>query len=182
MGQLKEHPPVKFFAGITCTDPQHPLSINKLVEEFFPKIEAHSELFDFSQFTDYYESEFGKPLYKYFLVFSGLWPAEELIRLKHLSNKLESMDQAGAKRWFNMDPGYVTLAKMVLATTKDFAHRIYLGRNIYGDVHYQFSRTSIRLQPWTYPDYQQEKIQNYFLQIRENYRRELVNLSHSALD
>ncbi len=138
-------------------------------------IESSSEIFDFSPFTDYYEAEFGKPLYKYFVVFSGLWPADELVRFKLLANELEKSGQPQVKRWFNMDPGYVAMAKMVLATTKDFAHRIYLGQKIYGDVHYQFSRNGVRLQPWTYPDYQQEILQKYFLQIRENYRRELAD-------
>ena len=78
--------------------------------------------------------------------------------------KPQGMDSQN--RRVNIDPGYITPAKLVLATTKDYSHRIYLGKGIYAEVTLIYSQKKYRILDWTYPDFRQEKYLAYFEEIR----------------
>jgi hypothetical protein len=174
MGLIKEHPAVKYFAGITY----HPefdrlQECITLLEKYFSTIESTSETYDFFKFTDYYESEMGKNLKKFFIVFSNLDNPEKLPEIKIKTNEIESKYIIDDKRQINIDPGYVSEAKVVLATTKNYDHRIYLGQGIFGDIHLKFTNKSFRSQPWTYPDYKQDKVLQFFENLRQNYFNQL---------
>ena len=174
MGQAKEHSPVKYFAGITYNPDLNGLQDSlRLLEETFSTIEIKSEPYDFSGFTDYYESEMGKGLIKLFVVFSDLQPPEALPNFKINSNQIESKFILNSKRQLNIDPGYVSEAKVVLATTKNYDHRIYLGEGIFGDIHLKFTNKVFQSQPWTYPDYKQEKVIQFFMELRQSYFKQL---------
>ena len=74
-------------------------------------------------------------------------------------------------RPLNLDPGYLTEAKLVLATTKDRDHRLYLSRGIFAEVTLHFHRGTWEARPWTYPDYQRADYHEFFLRCREYLRR-----------
>ena len=88
-----------------------------------------------------------------------------------LKNSLEkglADAQYAVPRPINIDPGYVTPAKLVLATTKDRAHRIYLGRGIYAEVTLTYAKKAFQSMPWTYPDYRSEPYRRFFEQVRRD--------------
>ena len=174
MGKVKDHPPVKFFAGITYNPDFKGLqdTIN-LMEETFSMIESKSEPYDFSDFTPYYESEMGTDLKKFFVVFSDLHPPESLPEFKIKTNQIEAKFIIENSRNVNIDPGYVSEAKVVLATTKNYDHRIYLGQGIFGDLHLRFSNKEFQSQPWTYPDYKQDSVIQFFTELRQTYFKQL---------
>jgi hypothetical protein len=177
MGTIKTHPPVKYFCAVTylATFELHPL-YQKLAS-IFSSIEMKSNSYDFSQFTDYYNHEMGEKLNKIFLVFSDLGPPEQLPELKIKTNKIEHDYVKGTKRQVNIDPGYVTQAKVVLATTKNYTHRIFLAQGIFADLHLQFFQGSFHKQPWTYPDYQQEEVISFFNYVRKRYFEQLGEMA-----
>jgi hypothetical protein len=72
----------------------------------------------------------------------------------------------------NLDPGYITAAKLVLASTKDFAHRVYVGKGIYGDVQLRFRDDAFRPVEWTYPDYRTDLAIDFFQNVRQNFINE----------
>jgi hypothetical protein len=76
-----------------------------------------------------------------------------------------------AARLLNLDPGYLTEAKLVLASTKDHAHRIYLSQGIYAEVTLSYRRGHWRHHDWTYPDYQRSDYQAFFDRCRDYFRR-----------
>jgi hypothetical protein len=78
-----------------------------------------------------------------------------------------------------LDPGYVTLAKMVLATTKDFAHRLYLGDGIYAESTLRFRKKQFEPWEWTYPDYRTDEYREFFGRVRECYKDKLATASGS---
>lgn len=177
MGLAKDHPPVKFFAGITYNPDFKGLNdCLKLLEEIFSTIEDKSNVYDFSDFTNYYESELGVDLKKFFVVFYRLQPPENLPEFKINTNQIETKYILDNKRQINIDPGYVSEAKVVLATTKNYDHRIYLGAGIFGDIHLKFTQKSFQPQPWTYPDYKQDKVLQFFEKLRQNYFKRLGDL------
>ena len=174
MGQLKEHPPVKFFAGITYNPDFKGLQETlNLLEETFSMSEIKSDPYDFSDFTPYYESEMGTDLKKFFIVFSDLEPPELLPGYKISTNQIEIKFINNKKRHVNIDPGYVSEAKVILATTKNYDHRIYLGQGIFGDLHLKFTNKEFQPQPWTYPDYKQKQVIQFFMDLRQIYFKQL---------
>ena len=104
--------------------------------------------------------------------FKGLIHPEELPSLKHKTNRIETEWMKQGKRQINIDPGYITGAKLVLASTKDFAHRIFIGNGIYGDNHLRFIHGRFVDHPWTYPDYKTELVLRFFTEVRESYLRQ----------
>jgi hypothetical protein len=135
-----------------------------------------SPCFDFD-FTSYYEAEMGKGLKKCFFALEAPFDPAGIARIKRQTNEweVEFADQAGADvaRPLNLDPGYVTEAKLVLATTKDRDHRIYLSDGIYAECTLYYHRGQWKDRPWTYPDYQQDSYQAFFSQCRKLLRERL---------
>ena len=111
-----------------------------------------------------------------FLSFERLIEADQLPEIKRQTNQLEQ-EMAPllpiVKRPVNLDPGYIEHAKVILASTKNFYHRIYLGGGIFGEVTMHFKNNTYHFFPWTYPDYQSRDYQEFFLRIRQIYRSQL---------
>jgi len=166
----KKHPPVKIFVGIIF----HPHNIQKLekikayLKQSFGKIEYTSVLFDFKH-TDYYENEFGQNLKKIFYFFHKLRDVSGLQKIKLLTNKLEKKFSEKQQRLFNIDPGYLTDSKIVLFTTKNYTHRLYIYNNIYAEVTLKYYKNSYQPWEWTYPDYKTGEYISIFNAIRNEY-------------
>jgi Domain of unknown function (DUF4416) len=173
MGNAKPHVPVKLFAAITYASTVERDNLLTGIAGLLAKIEFKSEVFNFSQFTDYYQDEMGLDLFKQIVVFAGTIAPEALPGIKLSTNEFEQKNLRHGNRLVNIDPGYVTSAKVLLATTKDYSHRIYLGQGIYGDVHLCYKQQAFQIQPWTYPDYRQPQILDFFNQVRNEYLRQL---------
>ncbi len=138
-------------------------------------IELASELFDHSV-TSYYQAEMGQGLKKQLLVVSRLYDPTKLVGDKLQSNAWEGEIAAAeydAPRPVNIDAGYLTLTKFVLASAKDRAHRIYLGDGIYAEECLHFLAGTWRHRPWTYPDYAREDFQEFLITARD-YLKKLV--------
>ncbi len=135
-----------------------------------------SQPFRFDQ-TSYYTAEMGEGLWKQLLGFTELVDPAELPAWKLFSNSLEehaAREFAGAvARPVNIDPGYVTEAKLVLATTKDRDHRIYLRSGIYAEVTLFYQRQAWRSSAWTYADYQQPAYHEFLSRCRDYLRQHL---------
>jgi hypothetical protein len=133
-------------------------------------IAVASDVFAFGE-TDYYEPAMGSELKKCFWAFDRLVDPAGLAELKLQTNAWE-LEYAGLGRYpevrpLNLDPGYLTLAKLVLASTKDHAHRLYLSRGIYAEVTLTYKDRRWQSHPWTFPDYQRSDYQAYFTECRD---------------
>ena len=174
MGTIKQHPPVKAFAGITFQTEKQLVSVLDKLSETFGTIDIKSGIFSFDRFTDYYQAEMGSGLQKILVSFETCIPVSYLPKMKIKTNHMEEGFMVDGKRSVNIDPGYLTLAKVVLATTKDYIHRLYLSDGIFGDLHLTFKNGTYRAQPWTYPDYSQELVETFFLKMRSLYHQKTV--------
>ena len=143
-------------------------------EDAWGPVALASERFDHRE-TNYYEATMGKNLLKTFFAFETLFDPAGLAACKEMSNRWEldykELGRHPEPRPLNLDPGYLTEAKLVLATTKDRDHRIYLGRGIYAEVTLHFQRGAWHARPWTYPDYQRADYHAFFLRCREVLRQ-----------
>ena len=142
----------------------------------FGQLATASTVFDFNE-TDYYEATMGPNLKKQFLVCGQPFDPARLSAIKKMTNDWEAeyaaRGQHRESRPLNLDPGYLTLAKVVLASTKDHAHRIYLNDGIYAEVTLAFRQGAWQKFAWTFPDYQREDYQQFFSQCRDDLRKKL---------
>ncbi len=170
MGQPTEHPPVLFLMAAFS---RYDEALEWAVQRSGPmwgKPVLQSPLFDFHE-TDYYQATMGGPLRKTFFIFPELMDPTELVDRKLLTNTWEEeyarLGRHPEQRPLNLDPGYLTLAKLVLASTKDFAHRIYLGRGIYAEITLFYRHGRWEHHPWTFVDYRRADYHAFFNQARQ---------------
>lgn len=122
-------------------------------------------------FTSYYERQMGRGILRRFYSFDGLFDPSRLPEAKLWTNELEERHAGPAypvPRPINLDPGCVDAARLVLATTKDNSHRIYLGQGIYAEITLNFLGGKFQPLPWTYPDYRTEPYLEFLTQVRED--------------
>jgi hypothetical protein len=152
MGSAKGPPPAKLVMAMLATRQEWFDRAEGALQTCFGPIDYRSAVLPFD-YTSYYEDEFGGRLLRRFATFEELIDPGELAAIKTRTNTLEQEWAEAGKRCVNLDPGYMTLATFVLATTKDHGHRIYLERGIYGEVTLTYRDRDWRPWPWTYPDY-----------------------------
>ena len=142
------------------------------LETYFGPTDWISKLFPFNR-TQYYAKEMGWPLYRRFASFSNLISPDSIVEIKLTTNKIENEHLLNKKRLINIDPGYVSLERLVLATGKNYTHRIYLTKGIYADLTLVFHAGTFNPLVWTYPDYADEEVIGWFNVVRDNYLKHL---------
>jgi hypothetical protein len=176
MGNITELKPVKLFTGMLSQDTA---LFNKLSEKLavvYGAIDIESPVWPWEH-TTYYEKEMGAGLKRKFVFFEKLIHPGEIAGIKSKTVELEKqyLNESGG-RIINLDPGYLDAAKLVLATTKDFAHRIYLSNGIYGEVTLIYSGKNYQSLPYTFPDYRTDDYLEVFRKAREIYKTQTRNL------
>jgi hypothetical protein len=175
MGTAKEPIPVKLIMSLLSSDVDLLATTQFELSRLYGPVDYESELLPFEH-TGYYAAEFGTGLQRCIVTFEPLIDPGQLPAIKHQTNRLEESLAVAGKRTVNIDPGYVSLGKMVLASTKDHAHRLYIGQGIYAEGTLVYQRGRHRPWPWTYPDYASDRYCAMFDQIRLRYRDQLREL------
>jgi len=149
----------------------------ELLSAEYGPIDYHSEITQW-RVTDYYQDEMGTGILRKFIFFDRLVDPAVLANTKRLTNSIEARYSAGGnavRRRINLDPGYVAEAKVVLASTKDFSHRLYLGLGIYAEVtlYYATRGKTFLSFDHTYPDFRTKETIDMFNRAREILRTTL---------
>lgn len=176
MGKTSSPLPVKLIVGLIARDEALFAKALKALMKKFGPADLLGPIYDFD-LTDYYEKEMGRGLKRRFISFERLVPAEHLAKIKIHTNAWEKkLSGARGLRDINIDPGYISLSKLVLATTKSFVHRIYIGRGIFEEITLYFKDGSFTAGPWTYPDFRKETHIALFNKIRKTYYGQLETI------
>ena len=178
MGIVREPAPVKLFSGMIFQQEEALISAQKKLSEIFGRIDFESRIFPFDS-TNYYKKEMGSNLKRKFLSFNRLIPVDSLPRIKIKTNEIEKelSCEASEQRAVNIDPGYLAMEKVVLASTKNFSHRPYISENIYAELTYFYKDNSYRTLDWTYPDYRLPEKIKMFNSMRKKYIEQIGNCS-----
>jgi len=169
VGKVKKIKPVKLVIGVFSNDFELIEAIKGNFQKKFGQVDYESSFLPFSK-TNYYQKEMGDNLKRKIFAFKRLIFPDLLPRIKKFTNYLEEkFAQDDGKRRINIDPGYLTLAKFILATTKDYSHRLYLQQGIYAEGTLHYKDGSFKPWEWTYPDYCQKEYIEIFNQIRNIY-------------
>jgi hypothetical protein len=178
MADISSSKPVKLFVGILSSDNTLLEEVEYLLAKRLGKVDIKSEIFPFD-FTDYYKKEMGTNISRQFLCFKELINPEELSDIKIWTNELENEIKCNRKsdvaRPINLDPGYLTHCNLILASAKDYYHRIHLQNGIYAEVTLFYQHEVFKNLPWTYPDFQTEEYKNFFLKVRTLYAKDISN-------
>jgi hypothetical protein len=164
--------PAKLVIGMFMKDKDLFMPVVDALVDTFGAVDLVSPWLSFD-YTSYYEQEMGAPLFRRILAFKALMAQQDLPAIKHETNRLENDHATSRHRRVNIDPGYLLLERFVLATGKNFSHRIYIGGNIYADLTLTYTKGAFQTLPWTYPDYASAKIRHFLLQVRHKYSMDL---------
>jgi len=177
MAEPKPFSPVKLICGIITSGENIFNTAEECLISLYGPADLKSPYFKFN-FTDYYEKQMGKDLKRRFLSFKNSIFPENISEIKLRTNELEEELRKGQKmsrRVVNLDPGYITSSALIMATAKDFAHRIPLHHGIYAHLELLFSKKEARTLSWTYPDFKTEGYQKFFIEVRRIYISQLSN-------
>lgn len=174
MGEPKLHQPVKLFYGILINDLSLLENVKEKLTILHGKIDVISQIWDFN-FTNYYCKEMGNNIKRIFFAFEDLIQPEMLLDIKIKSNAIEKEYLNFNNRCVNLDPGYLSLAKVVLASTKDNIQRLYLGKGIYAEITLYYKNFSFQPFQWTFIDYK-EKYIPFFNDLRKIYANQLKQM------
>jgi len=169
MGRIKYPLPGKLIVSIIYSSAGPMNDVVLEIEKKFGRVVFETDEIEFLH-TKYYREEMGDDLHRKFFAFENDIDRGNLADIKIWTNKLE--EKYGERvddfvfRKINIDPGVLTHANLCLATTKDFAHRVYLKSGIFAEITLMFERKRFRPLPWTYPDYTEPEAIDFFERVR----------------
>ncbi|MBN2456181.1 MAG: DUF4416 family protein [Sedimentisphaerales bacterium] len=169
MWKLKNPKPVKLIVGVLAADENCLAAAVELLAQKFGSFDFVSDTWPFDQ-TDYYKDQAGEHILRQFVSVERLIRPGRLAAIKHRTNRIEqklarklSLD---LYRPVNLDPGVIEPSKLILATTKNYSHRIYIGRKMYAEVTLVYDKGTWCPLPYTYPDYRQQNYFDFFSKVR----------------
>ncbi len=176
MGDARPPVPVKLVIGMLSQAPERFGRAEESLGQAYGPTDYSSPTLPFA-YTDYYERELGASLLRQFVAFRDLIDPARLATIKRHTIDLERASAVDGQRTINLDPGYLCGGKLVLATTKDHAHRLYLGEGIYAEATLAWRKGAWQPWPWTYPDFRTTEYGEILTAIRALYMDQLRDLS-----
>ncbi len=167
MGAVKSPPYVLPITGLIYHKDFDIIPVIKRLEKFLGEEVLVSPVINFNH-TKYYNKEMGQTLLRQWYVFEKLIRPDEIVEIKLKTNELEKeyLNETGGRR-VNIDPGIISLNNLILASTKNYSHRIYLNKGIFAEVTLIYQDGMFQPLKWTYPDYQAEGSRKFFTRARE---------------
>ena len=177
MAEIKDPQKVLVITGVIFKNDLQINHVLDILSEELGKVSLCSDIIPFTH-TTYYNKEMGEDLIRQWFAFERLVDPDILADLKHYSNKTEQrFVNEDARRRVNIDPGLITMSSLILASTKNYAHRIYIGKGIYAEVTLIFKNHEFISLEWTYPDYKETTALDFFLNTRELLKEKIKLLS-----
>ncbi len=169
MWDIQDVQPVKLIVGILACDASVLEVSRQVLTDAYGAADFISEVYPFDM-TEYYVDEAGPEMVRQFLAFETLLDPGRLAAIKHATNQMEK-DLADSldtpyPRPVNFDPGYIEPSKLVLASTKNFAHRIYIGDHMYAEVTLTYNKGKWESFPFTFPDYKSGRYDTFLGEVR----------------
>ena len=172
MGNIESFTPEKLLIGVLTADAEAPTEAERRLKAEYGPIDFRSRSIPFT-WTDYYRPEMGAEITRYFIAFEELIDPARLADIKLFTNAVEEELSIGGRRRINLDPGLLSLGKLILASTKDNAQRIPLKNGVYAEVTLIYRHGAYRALPWTFRDYAGEEYGSLFSELRSQYKQQL---------
>lgn len=178
-GRLTPPSLAKYFFAVTSPVQAFHNEAEALITQKLGKLDIHSEIISFSQFSTYYEEELGGHCWKYLVSLENLLPADRIADLKLFTEEVEELFayrvEGSRKRTVNVDPGLLNGWQVVLASVKNQAHRLYMNDGVYCELTLLYSKGAFRPLPWTYRDFLSPPLLDFLQRARTTYSQQLKN-------
>ena len=170
MWEVPDPEPVKLIVGILAANEDCLAAGRNKIAENFGQCDLVSEAWPFTQ-TTYYKDELGENVLRQFVSIAELIDPGQLASIKHKANHIEEQ-LAGTlatdlPRPVNLDPGTIEPSKLVLASTKNFSHRIYIGDKMYAELTLSFCKGKWQSFAYTFPDYKEDRYHSFLSKVRQ---------------
>ncbi|MEW6456633.1 MAG: DUF4416 family protein [Acidobacteriota bacterium] len=175
MEYLNKFKKVKLICGVIFGREEYLIKLERDLRKKWGEIDYKTKIVPFD-LTDYYEEEMGKNLKRIFYSFKSLIKPEEISKIKLRAIKIEKKYKKifnPMGRVVNIDPGYVTATALIMATTKNYSHRVPLQHGIYAHLEFLFKKNDIKYLEWTYSDLRKTDWKDEFLSIRRLYLKQI---------
>ena len=170
MGEVHGFEREKLIVGVIYNDPEIYDRAIKMLTDAFGPIEDESERFSFSkEFSSYYDEEIGGEGMRVILSFRDTVEPDRQAEIKKATNEMERQLSRDGNRLINLDPGFINHGRLMLATTKEAGFRIPLSDGIYTELTLFWARGAWQKLPWSYRDYQSERVQSFITRVRAKY-------------
>ncbi len=175
MGRIEGFRPEKLVCGVLVSKTELMDGVKERLSAEFGAADFEGGPLPFT-FTGYYDDEMGRSITRFFLAFEQLVAPDKLADFKILTNEIESRYTEDGNRRVNIDPGLISLQRLILASTKDNGRRIPLAKGIYAEITLVFTNGAFHPVAWTYPDYSSPEYLAIMREIREIYKSQLKQL------
>ena len=184
MGAVLDFEPEKLIMGVIYNDKDVLEKAIKMLNEAFGEFDGMCEEFSFSEeFSNYYDEELGGEGRRRIYSFKKLVDPSLQAEIKEKTNEFERLLSVDGNRKINLDPGFINHGRLMLATTKPQGFRIPLKNGIYTELTLFYARGGWHKFPWSYRDYQSERVQKFITEVRKNYlaeRKELKKIKENT--
>jgi len=179
MWEIKKPNPVKLITGILAADENYLNSAVDALAEQFGNIDLQSDVWPFKS-TEYYKDQTGDNILKQYITFEKLIDPGQLAAIKHKTNQLEQQlaenSDTNLPRPVNLDPGFIEPSKLVLGSTKNFSHRVYIGDSMYAEVTLTYCRGKWQSYPYTFPDHTENRYHGFLTKVRDRLTKQLKEI------
>ncbi len=176
MWTLKKPADAKLIIGLLGCDRNALDTAIRAITKKFGKVDRVSDIWPFEQ-TDYYKDETGDNILRQFVSIEKPICPGRLAKIKHQTNgiekKLAKKIKTNLPRPVNIDPGIIEPSKLILASTKNYSHRIYIGEKIWAETTLVYNKGLWKAFDYTYPDYRQKCYHDFFSQVRSKLIQQL---------
>jgi len=176
MWEIQDIQPVKLIVGILACDERSLDVSRQALLDVYGVADLVSEVWPFDM-TEYYVNEAGPNMVRQFMAFENLIDPGRLAGIKHETNRMEQELAASLDtpypRPVNFDPGVIEPSKLILASTKNFAHRIYIGDHMYAEVTMTYNKGNWETFPFTFPDYKSGRYNAFLNKVRQKLVQQL---------
>ena len=169
--------PVQLFVGILYSQKQLLDKALSLLYDEFGETGVKSREYRFNV-SDYYVKEMGSPIYRCFYSYKRLIDPGSIALIKIKTNEIEDRIAEGSNRKVNLDPGYLDYDKVVLPSAKYNGNKVYLEKGIWADLTLFYSKGRFTPYPWSFPDFKTGMYEEFFLELRTQYKKAVLNKSN----
>lgn len=170
MGLAQKFEKEKLIIGFIYNTKENFEKALKIMVDKFGNFDFETDEFSFTEeFSSYYDDEIGGEAKRKILSFERLVNPEDQADIKTFTNAIEAEFSIDGNRKVNLDPGFLSHGRLLLATTKKTGFRIPLKNGIYTELTLFFARGAWQKLPWTYRDYQSERVQAFLSRVRKRY-------------
>jgi len=160
-------PPAKLFAAIRCLDIEKRMQAERLLKKRFGDADYRTKEIPIP--IDLYEQG-NRPILTMVLIsYKKLITREDIVKVKQITHEIEKKVCKANEMNFSVDPGYLTLSNVYLASFKEFFHRTYVRKGVYLENLYRYLAKRYQPWEWTPPEYRKPEALFFFHEMRRLY-------------